>query len=384
MNTGARMNIVLVNIWLDPERGTGTAERTRQLARSFAELGCRCSLVTMGPTPWRDEFTAAGIRVHSIGCFGRTYPIPLLRPIELWRVVRGADVIHVMGYWYFLAAAVCLVARLACKPLVICPAGELLAFDPRELLKRLYHRLIGRHMIAGAASIIAITARERDQLIQSFRVDPSRIVTFPNGISTSQAPESGTLRSPAESFVLFVGRLATVKAPDLLVEAFAAVGDAFPQVHLVMVGPDFGMRSGLDKRIRELGIAERVHFLGFIDEGHRQYLYRRAALLVVPSRSEVMSVVALEAAAVGTPVLLTDRCGFDEIAEIGGGLVVAADQQALAEGLRVMLSDQAALRHMGERLRRFALERYTWPIVARRMLDHFASLIPATNLPRFR
>ena len=182
--------------------------------------------------------------------------------------------------------------------------------------------------------------------------------------------------------MLFVGRLATVKAPDLLVEAFAAIGDAFPQFHLVMVGPDFGMRSGLEKRIRKLGIAERVHFLGFIDEGHRQYLYRRAALLVVPSRSEVMSVVALEAAAVGTPVLLTDRCEFDEIAEIGGGLVVAADQQALAEGLRAMLSDQAALRQMGERLRRFALERYTWPIVARGMLDHFAGLIPAANLPR--
>src|SRR5262245_27170917 len=174
------MNIVLVNIWLDPERGTGTAERTRRLARSFADLNCRCSLVTMGPTPWRDEFAAAGIRVHSIGYFGRRYPIPMLRPIERWRVVRGADVIHVMGYWYLLAAAVCLVARLARRRLVICPAGELLAFDRSELLKRLFEGFIGRHMIAGAASIIAITARERDQLIRNFRVDSSRIVTFPN------------------------------------------------------------------------------------------------------------------------------------------------------------------------------------------------------------
>jgi hypothetical protein len=46
------MNIVLVNIWLDPERGTGIAERTRRLARSLVDLGCACSLVTMGSTPW--------------------------------------------------------------------------------------------------------------------------------------------------------------------------------------------------------------------------------------------------------------------------------------------------------------------------------------------
>src|SRR5262245_53549464 len=269
------MNVVLVNIWLDPERGTGTAERTRQLARSFTDLGCTCSLVTMGTTPWRDEFTAVGIRVHSIGYFGRRYPIPLLRPIELWRVLRGADVIHVMGYWYLLAAAVSLIAGLAHRPLVICPAGELLAFDRRELLKRLYHRLIGRHMIAGAASIIAITAREREQLVGCFCVDPSRVVTFPNGISTSPAPESGMLHSPAECFVLFVGRLAAIKGPDLLVDAFAAIGDTCTHVHLVMVGPDFGMRTGLEMRVRALGIAERVHFIGLIAEGRRHSMSDR-------------------------------------------------------------------------------------------------------------
>src|SRR5207248_2789727 len=84
---------------------------------------------------------------------------------------------------------------------------------------------------------------------------------------------------------------------------------------------------------------------------------------------EVMSIVALEAAAMGTPVLLTDRCGFDEVAEIGGGLVVPADQGALAHGLATMLCDLIALQGMGERLRSFVLSRYAWPTVARQLLE---------------
>ena len=369
------MNILFVNVWLDPERGAGTAERTRHLARCLADLGCTCSIVAMGGTTRIAELAAAGVQVHALEYFGRRFPIPLLRPIELWRAVREADVIHVMGYWYLLAAAGYLFARLAHKPVVMCPAGELVKFDRDRLQKRLYHWLIGRHMIAGATSIIAITAPERDQITREFGIPPSRVIIVPNGIAPAVVPETDNLSLPRGPIVLFIGRLTAIKGPDLLMEAFAQISDIFPDVHLVMAGPDLGMRARLEARAREIAIKDRVHFLGFISEGQRRYLYRRAKLLAIPSRSEVMTMVALEAAAEGTPVILTDRCGFDEVFEVGGGLVVPANQTALAQALTTMLSDHAALRGMGERLRSFVLDRYPWPSVAARLFEHLAEVI---------
>jgi glycosyltransferase involved in cell wall biosynthesis len=329
----------------------------------------------MGSTSRLAELATAGVQVYSLRYFGRRFPIPLLRPLELWRAVREADIVHVMGYWYVLAAAVYLFARLAHKPVVICPAGELVKFDRDRLLKRLYHWLIGRHMIVGAASVIAITADEREQISEEFGIPRSRVSIIPNGIAPSRVPEADDLSFAAVPFVLFVGRLTAIKGPDLLIEAFAQISDAFPDVHLVFAGPDLGMRSRLETRAREIGIRHRVHFLGFISEGQRLYLYRRAKLLAVPSRSEVMTMVALEAAAVGTPVILTDRCGFDEVSEIGGGLVVPANQTALAQALTTMLSDSAALGDRGQRLRSFVLDRYPWPAIAARLFDHLAEVI---------
>ena len=82
--------------------------------------------------------------------------------------------------------------------------------------------------------------------------------------------------------------------------------------------------------------------------------------------------VALEAAATGTPVLLTDRCGFDEVEQIGGGLVVSADIDGLAAGLAKMLDDGTDLHLMGEKLRSFVLTRYAWADVARQLRSYLA------------
>jgi glycosyltransferase involved in cell wall biosynthesis len=118
----------------------------------------------------------------------------------------------------------------------------------------------------------------------------------------------------------------------------------------------------------------RVAFLGFVDETTRQYLYKNAAFLVIPSRSEVMSMVALEAAAQGTPVLLTDRCGFNEVEEVGGGLVVSADVESLAAGLTKMLGETRNGVPMGERLQAFVLDQYAWPRIAGQLKQHLAHL----------
>jgi glycosyltransferase involved in cell wall biosynthesis len=371
------MNIVFVTSFLDPEHGTGTAERTRRLAIQLAALGCKCSIISMDGKAWLREFSAAQIDVFLTGKLGRRFPVPLPHPINIWRIVRSADVVHIMGYWYFLAALVSLIARLAGKPFALCPAGELAAAFRGAPWKKIYYRLFGRTMIARAASIITITERERQEVMQTEYLPSTRFMISPNGIAPALAPGQHSLVVPTGPFILFLGRLARIKGPDLLIEAFKKIASTWPEVRLILAGPDFGMRMELERRVHSLGLDGRVKFLGFVDEQTRQYLCLTAAFLAVPSRSEVMSMVALEAAALGTPVLLTDRCGFDEIQEVGGGLVVSADTNGLAMGLTKMLGEGGNLPFMGERLQGFVLREYAWPKVAAHLRDHLARLARA-------
>lgn len=367
------MKIVLVNVWLDAERGGGTAERTRWLAIHLARLGCQCTVVTMGPTPWGAQFAAAGVEVMQLNYVWQRFPIPLM-PLNMIRLFRAADVVQVMGFWFVLAALCSGLARALGKPLVLCPAGSLTKYGRSERLKQLFYRTVGRWMIRASASVVATTEQEKRLLVADFDVEPDKIFVSPNGIAAGEAPIRATPAPSDGRSILFVGRLTAIKAPDLLLEAFAAIAATLPDVTLVIAGPDLGMRPQLEARTAELGLQKRVRFAGFVDEAQRSSLLGRASLLVVPSHSEVMSMVALEAGAMGVPVVLTDQCGFDEVAEIGGGRVVRVDIAALSEAMREMMSDNDALDASGRRLRAFVLQHYDWPQVASHLLAHFRQL----------
>jgi glycosyltransferase involved in cell wall biosynthesis len=167
-----------------------------------------------------------------------------------------------------------------------------------------------------------------------------------------------------------VGRLHRVKGPDLLLEAFRTIGERFPRHRLVFIGPDDGMREGLERTAREFPAGKRVVFLGYRSGAEKEAAYRNAELLVIPSRSEAMSLVVLEAAAAATPVVLTDRCGFDEIASIEPQLLVPATAEGIARSVCRLLGDATQLPQLGAALKDYVTARYAWSGV----VDRFVSL----------
>jgi glycosyltransferase involved in cell wall biosynthesis len=89
-----------------------------------------------------------------------------------------------------------------------------------------------------------------------------------------------------------------------------------------------------------------------------------------------MSIVVLEAGVAGTPVLITDQCGFDEVARIGGGHVVPATIDGLQAGLLSLLKDSTKLNSMGEKLRQFVRANYGWDRLVDQYLELYDKLIP--------
>ena len=91
-----------------------------------------------------------------------------------------------------------------------------------------------------------------------------------------------------------------------------------------------------------------------------------------------MSIVVLEAGAVGTPVLVTDQCGLDELEQVGGGFVVPASVDGLERGLKNALSDLERLKSVGAMLQRYTREKFDWDRIAQRYVQLYGEMLASS------
>jgi glycosyltransferase involved in cell wall biosynthesis len=155
--------------------------------------------------------------------------------------------------------------------------------------------------------------------------EPERPGSDPSGV--------GSLRSqlgiPKDApLILYVGRRAAGKGIEHLIDAARKI----PEAHVVVAGPDD--RHGVAV------VGERVHTLPMTEEPPRA-LYPEADVFVLASAGESFGMVAAEAAAAGTPVIVSDRCGVAGFFEDGEALVVPYERRAVVDAIRRVLSDEA-------------------------------------------
>ncbi len=378
------MKILNFNHLLDPQKGGGTAERTFQLSRFFAKAGADCTLVSLDTGVGAERVHALGdVKFVGLPSLNERYFVPRVSLYAMDHLVADADVVHLTGHWTVLNALAYKSCRKLNKPFVFCPAGALKPFGRSLALKRLYDGWIGVEIAKNASACVAITEDERSDF-STYGVVPEKVVVIPNGIDPDEysglvVPNIETVQEklalPRAPYILFLGRLSEIKGPDLLLDAFIRVADQVPRTDLVFAGPDGGMRQALIERIRRSQLAGRVHFTNYIGGSDKVALLRNAELLAIPSRREAMSIVVLEAGICGTPVLFTNTCGLGELASERAGTMVEASGEALATGLRALLSNVSEAAQSAERLSAIVNERYLWRIQADRYLALFSRLL---------
>lgn len=364
---------------LDPVKGGGTAERTFQMSRFLAISGVKCTILTIGPgINGKRLEDSEGIRVIVLPCLFERFYFPRFTFRHIRSLVEESDLVHLMGHWTFINALVYFFAACLHKPYVVCPAGSLPVYGRSKWLKMSYNWIIGKRIIYNASGHIAITADEVSQF-QRYGVHPNRVTVIPNGIDIKNylSKDDADFRNKYElsnhSFILFVGRLNPIKGPDLLLDAFCYLKDE--DYHLVFAGPDEGMLPMLKDMVATHNIEDRVHFIGFLRDKDKSHAYHAADFLVIPSRQEAMSIVALEAGIAGTPVLLTDCCGFGEVAHCGGGKVVPATVEGLHKGLSEMIKNRGNLKIMGENLKKYVKEHFTWDVISAKYIKLYQGIL---------
>ena len=145
--------------------------------------------------------------------------------------------------------------------------------------------------------------------------------------------------------------------------------------HLVFAGPDEGMLNKLRRMVEASGLKDRVHFTSYISGAEKSDACRAASLLAIPSRQEAMSIAVLEAGITGIPVLITDRCGFNDVAMVAGGMVVPASIEGLQKGLLSMTRDPERLQSMGQNLEAYTREHFLWDYAANQYLELFSRIM---------
>ena len=209
--------------------------------------------------------------------------------------------------------------------------------------------------------------------------DNVRILLVPNGVDLAAfqpgdpIPDDGPLR------MLCVARLIKRKGQRHLIEAVKRLTDGGISATLALVGTG-DAQTAYEARVQELGLGERVRFVGYVPREEIAAYYAAAHVFVLPSYNEGMSVSTLEAMAAGLPVIVTRTCGTAELVEEGvnGFTFNWADVDTLTAHLQHLAADRALARRMGASSRARA-ERFSWDAAAECYLGMFEKMATVSS-----
>jgi len=333
--------------------------------------------------PIAEELRGQGVPVEVMG-LGRLYaPRAILGALRLARRLRRrhTDVLHT----YLVSANVfgTLAGRLAGVGAVVTSRRDT-GFSRNGRLRLVEEWLVNPladRVVANSPAVAAAALRERG-------LRDGQVVTIPNGVDLERFDPARHPRDEARAWALrewglagdetaigAIGSLTPVKGHADLLEAAARVVVRHARTRFVLVG-DGPLRASLEEQARRLGLGERVVFAGV--RGDVARVLALLDIVVLPSHTEGLSNVLLEAMAMARPVVATDAGGNPDVLSDGacGCLVPARDPEALASALLALMDDAAAALRMGKEARRVVERRFG----RQRMVEGYEALY--RGLPR--
>jgi glycosyltransferase involved in cell wall biosynthesis len=377
----------------------GPPVKVRSLSQRLVKLGHKVTVLTADwgleshtlPPGSHPERSAVGWRLEESGIEAIYLPswvryralswnpgIARFCRAQLWRF----DVAHIFGLYDFLGPATAAACRRSGMPYVVEPIGMFVPIVRSFLLKRMYHLALGQSMLRGSRTIIATSPQEVAELASSGQ-PAEKIVVRRNGVEVPDSlPERGRFRAvagiPADAkVVLYLGRLSEKKSPDVLLQAFASLGnmESGTELRLVFAGPDDGdMKQRLQQMAGELGVSARVQILGPLFNKDKWSAYRDADVFVLPSQNENFGNTAGEAVAAGTPVVVTDKCGIAPLLADVAGLVVQHDVTAIAQAIERVLCEPGLHARLSAGCERVAVK-LDWDQPAEQMENLYGQLV---------
>ncbi len=253
--------------------------------------------------------------------------------------------------------------------------------DPQSERRQVWFRAMTRRILTGlqkAALVFCSTQVMLRRIVRAGLVDPARLVYAPYGISRELTPEEDgehdnlvidSLRIHLP-FVLHVGSCIARKRTDILLEVFAAVRENFPHVMLVQVGGLWSAEQA--KQIERLELASAIRQVRGLDRQTLAALYRRAALILLPSEAEGFGLPLIEGLACGNIALASDIPVLREVGGAGAVYCPVADVPRWVETVKRLLANPASAPPVTMRLER--ARTFSWETHARTISHAYEGL----------
>jgi glycogen(starch) synthase len=369
----------------------GLGRHVHALAEHQAALGHEVVVLTQAAPRVRADEVVNGVRVIRVNpdppnnqrwqedflawAFG--FNVALARAVPRLASSWRPDVLH--GHDWLVAQAAVIGTEVTGIPLTITfhatehgrQGGELStafsqAVDATE-----------RWMAAAADGIIVCSSAMSEEVRRIFgRTLP--VTVIPNGIDpghwhVSPAARARVRRRYGTPLVVYTGRLEREKGVQTLIAAVGRMRRSIPAVRAVITGTG-GAEDWLRAQVRRQRLSTHVAFAGWVNERDLRSLVAAADVAVVPSLYEPFGFVALEASALGTPVVASEVGGLAEIVDDGrtGLTFPAGDASALAAALIATVSDPDAAAARVSAAQEELLQRYGWDGIARRTVEAYA------------
>ena len=331
----------------------GPAAKAQQLAAALREAGDDVIVLGTGEAP-----DGRSVGLPPVARF-HTTPIPS-RTSVIGRLAADADVVHVLGFRDPVGTLAAFGSVRSGVPYVLEPVGMHERRVRSHRLKRVFDAVLGHRVVDRAALVMATSRLEADELVAG-GVDPDTIRLRPNGIEVEPLlplPAGGAFREahgvPADApLVLALGRITMKKGLPFLAEAVGGLDGAW----LALVGPQEGDGTIEDVRAaaRRSGVEERVRIVQAGAWGpDKAAAFADADVFALPSATENFGNAAAEAAALGVPVVVSDRCGVAEwLPPASSAVVPYAEVAPLRAAIERLLSPEvrAAARREADGLR---------------------------------
>jgi glycosyltransferase involved in cell wall biosynthesis len=347
------MKIVIIIGHFPPKHPYGTEIATYFMAEHLAHRGHVVHVITSLDEGLPEESFEKGFYIHRIPRSN----IRIFTTLCFWRSIFTTirkiqpDIVHAQSLMSGIPAMIS--KKILKIPYIVWGRGS------DVYIPKGYIKLTSKTVIKNAETAIALNKDMKRAMQDIYNRD---IVIVPNGINLSDYPDDPCLKDSAthRNGILYVGRLSPVKGVEYLIRSMKHVHDEIPDAILILIGSG-KEREQLTTLSIQLGIQNYVQFIGLVSRDKVRTFMQQADIFVLPSLSEGIPNVILEAMACGLPIIASRVGGIPDLITNGknGYLVEAKDTSDLADKIILLLSDETLRKKISDN-NRLHIKKYSW------------------------
>lgn len=382
------MRILMLSWEYPPNVVGGLGRHVAELAPALAKQGLTVHVVTpVSKAPLQGISVEDGLTVHRVltpaldpasDIFYRARQINDIIEAYLRRLSQQAgqcDLIHVHD-WLTGFAGLALQQDWRC-PLVVTVHATEKGRNRGHLDNPLQQSIdrAERELVSQARRVIVCSRHMKDEVQYFFQIPDHKLDVIPNGVDLAELTKEyspGALAAfrakyaaPAEKIVFTISRLVYEKGVHLLVQAMPQVLQECPQTRLIVAGkgPE---ADNLKLQAEHSGVAAQVSFIGFVSDADRNLFFEVADCAIFASLYEPFGIVALEAMALGCPLIVSDVGGFAEMVKHAdtGIKIYPNNVDSTAWGIVHALKNPEWAKNHAAKAQRSVQERFNWPRIA--------------------